>query len=152
MSCNLCYHGAFWTAPRGRERLHSARMFADWLASVHMHEFKPSLVTKLPRTATKNKFACPIRAAARLCEGGFGPPKISSPSTAIGGSWGERFWYSASGGLPSHPHLHPYDGIAAATCCLFGPSIITHHTRARSLHNDSPPGCGQWMHAPSCQS
>ena len=76
MSCNLCYHGAFWT--RGRERLPSARMFADGLASVHMHEFKPSLVTKLPRTATKNKFACPIRAAAHLCEGGFGPPKIGS--------------------------------------------------------------------------
>ena len=53
-------------------------MCADWLASVHMHEFKPSLVTKLPRMATKNKFACPIRAAARLCEGGFGPPKIGS--------------------------------------------------------------------------
>ena len=46
MSCNLCYHGAFWT--RRRERLPSACMFADWLASVHMHEFKPSLVTMLP--------------------------------------------------------------------------------------------------------
>ena len=57
MSCNLCYHGAFWT--RGRERLPSARMFADWLASVHMHEFKPSLVTMLP--VSRKKISQPVR-------------------------------------------------------------------------------------------
>ena len=51
--------------------------------------------------------SAPMRGGLRPAENRLPPERSPSPSTAIGGSWGERFWYSASGGLPSHPHLHP---------------------------------------------
>ena len=49
----------------------------------------------------------PVPGGLRPAENRLRPERSSSPSTIFDGSWGERFRYSAGGGLPLHPHLYP---------------------------------------------
>ena len=79
----------------------------------------------------------PVPGGLRPAENRLRPERSSSPSTIFDGSWGERFRYSAGGGLPLHPRLYPGNWVTRRLC---GFAHIRGPARSQTLGAWAPRG------------